>query len=49
MLIPLVNIVIAIIVWIGVCEKRGKSGALGIAMIVPLVNLIVLGYLAFSD
>ena len=47
--IPLVNIVIGILIWVGVCEVRGKSGALAIGLILPLVNLVVLGYLAFSD
>jgi hypothetical protein len=49
MLIPLVNLVIAIIVLVGICQARGKSGWLVIGFLVPLVNLIVLGYLAFGD
>jgi hypothetical protein len=49
MLIPLVNIVIAIIVWMAVAEARGKPSWWGILMIVPLVNFIVPGYLAWSD
>ena len=49
MLVPLVNIVIAIIVWMAIAEARGKPNWWGILMIVPLVNLIVPGYLAFSD
>jgi hypothetical protein len=47
-LIPLVNIVIAIIVWMGVAEARGKPSWMGILLIIPIVNLIVIGYLAFS-
>lgn len=49
--IPLVNlvwIVLAILVWMGIAEKRGKSSAIGILIIVPFVNLIMMGYLAFS-
>jgi Family of unknown function (DUF5684) len=48
-LIPLVNIVIAILVWMGVAEARNKPNWWGILMIVPVVNLIVPGYLAWSD
>ena len=47
--IPFVNIVIAIIVWMGVAEARGKSNWIGVLMIVPVVNFIVPGYLAFSE
>jgi hypothetical protein len=47
--IPLVSIVMAIIVWMGVAEARGKPNWWGILMIVPLVGLIVPGYLAWSD
>jgi magnesium-transporting ATPase (P-type) len=48
-LIPLVNIVIFIIVWMAIAEARGKPNWWGILMIVPVVNLIVPGYLAWSD
>lgn len=48
-LIPLVNIVIIIIVWMAIAEARGKPSWWGILMIVPFVNLIVPGYLAWSD
>jgi hypothetical protein len=49
LLIPLVNIVIAIIVWMAIAEARGKPNWWGILMIVPVVNLIVPGYLAWAD
>jgi hypothetical protein len=49
LLIPLVNIVMMILVWMGVAEARSKPNWWGILMIVPLVNLIVPGYLAWSD
>ena len=48
-LIPLVNIVIAIIVWMGVAEARNKPNWWGILIIVPVVGIIVPGYLAWSD
>jgi len=49
--IPLVNIVwivLGILAWMGVAEKRGKPSWIGILMILPFVNFIILGYLAFS-
>jgi hypothetical protein len=48
-LIPLINIVIGIIVWMAVAEARNKPNWWGILIIVPGVNLIVPGYLAWSD
>jgi len=48
-LIPLVNIVIFIIVWMGIAEARNKPNWWGILLIVPVANLIVPGYLAWSD
>lgn len=48
-LLPLVNIIIVIIVWMAIAEARGKPNWWGILMIVPFFNLIVPGYLAFSD
>lgn len=48
-LIPLVNIVIFIIVWMAIAEARNKPSWWGVLMIVPLVSLIVPGYLAWSD
>lgn len=48
-LIPLVNIVIAIIVMMAIAERRGKPSWIGILLIVPLVNFFVLPYLAFAD
>jgi hypothetical protein len=46
--IPLVNIVMAVLIWMGVAEARGKPAWMGILMLIPGVNLIVVGYLAFS-
>jgi hypothetical protein len=48
-LIPLVNIVIAIMVWMAVAEARHKPNWWGIMTIVPFVNIVVPGYLAWSD
>ncbi len=48
-LIPIVSLVMAIIVWMGVAEARGKPSWWGILLIVPLVGIIVPGYLAWAD
>jgi hypothetical protein len=48
-LIPLVNIVMAVIVWMAVAEARQKPNWWGILIIVPIANLIVPGYLAWAD
>jgi hypothetical protein len=49
LLIPLVNIVISVIVWMEIAKVRGKPEWWGILMIVPVLNLIAPGYLAFAD
>ncbi len=49
LLIPLVNIVVGIIVFMAVAEARNKPSWWGILTIVPVVGLIVPGYLAWSD
>ena len=49
LLIPLVNIVIAIIVWMAIAEARHKPSWWGILTIIPVFGLIVPGYLAWSD
>lgn len=48
MLIPIVNLIIGIIVWMAIAEARGKPNWIGILMLVPFLNIIILGYLAFS-
>ena len=48
-LIPVVNIVMAVIVWMGIAEARQKPNWWGILTIVPIANLVVPGYLAWVD
>ena len=48
-LIPLVNIVMAVVVWMGIAEARQKPNWWGVLMIVPIANLVVPGYLAWAD
>jgi hypothetical protein len=49
LLIPLVNIVIVVMIWMAVAEARSKPGWWGVLMLVPGVSFIVPGYLAWSD
>lgn len=46
LMIPVVNLIVAVILWMGVARARGKSEALGYLMLIPIVNLIVPWYLA---
>jgi hypothetical protein len=48
-LVPVVNFVILIMVWMAVAEARGKPSWWGILTIVPVANLVVPGVLAWSD
>ena len=48
-LIPIANIVAAIVIGMGVAEARNKPTWWGILMIFPVLNFIALGYLAWSD
>lgn len=49
MLIPIVNIVIMVLVWMAIAEQAGKENWWGILIaLVPVVNLILLGMLAFG-
>ena len=48
-LIPFVNFIMMIVMWMGVAERLNKPNWYGILMIVPLVNIIIPGVLAFSD
>ena len=47
--IPLINIVMVILVWMGIAEARNKPNWWGILIIVPIANIIVPGYLAWAD
>jgi hypothetical protein len=49
LIVPLVNIGVAIWVWYRIAQRRGKPGWIGALMIIPGVDLFVLGYLAFSN
>lgn len=48
LLIPLVNLIIGILLWMAIAERRGKPNWVGILLIVPVVGICIPGYLAFS-
>jgi hypothetical protein len=54
--IPLINVIagivwliLSIIIWMAICKRLGKPEWIGVLMIVPIANLVVPGYLAFSN
>lgn len=47
--IPLVNVIMGIIIWMGIARAVNKPDWLGVLMIVPIANLIIPAYLAFSN
>jgi len=49
LLVPVVNVVIAVIVWMKIAKARSKAEWWGIMVIVPVMNVIAPGYLAFSE
>ena len=48
-LIPIANIVVGILVWMAIAERRGKPSWWGVMVIVPVMNIIMPGYLAWAD
>ena len=47
--IPVVNYLLLAFCFMRITAFLGKSPWLGLAMVVPIVNLVLLGYLAFFD
>ncbi len=49
--VPFLNflgIIFGILIWMAIAERLGKPSWLGILMIIPIANVILPGYLAFS-
>ena len=44
--VPIANIIVIAMVWMGVAQNRGKSPAWGIMMLIPFINLVALALLA---
>ena len=49
LIVPIVNIVIAVIIWMAIAEKRNKPSWYGILILLPFVNFIVPGIIAWPD
>lgn len=47
-LVPFVNIIFAILVWMGIAKAVNKPEWMGILVIVPIANLIIPAYFAFA-
>ena len=47
--IPFVQMFILVILWMEIAEARNKPNWLGLLILVPIVNFILPGYLAFSE
>lgn len=43
-----VSVVLAVVIWWKIFSKAGWSGALGLLMLVPIVNFIMALYVAFA-
>ena len=48
-LIPVVNLVIDVIVWVDIAKRRNKPAWLGMLTVVPLVNVGMMWYLAVAE
>jgi len=48
-LLPGLNAIAGIVWSVRICQTRGKSGCLGLLFLLPVTNLFVFLYLAFSD
>ncbi len=47
-LLSMTGVVFFVLVWAAISVRRKKSKWLGVLMIIPIANLITLGYLAYS-
>lgn len=47
--VPFINIIILVMLWVGIAQTRNKPAWLGILILVPIGNIILSGYLAFSS
>jgi len=49
MIIPIVNIIVSVVMWVNICKARGESPWLVILFFIPLLNIGIIIYLAFSE
>jgi len=48
-LIPIINIIAFIFIWMDIARQCGKSPLWGLMATAPLLNIFAFGYLAYSD
>ena len=48
LLIPVLNLIVLIYLWVCITEKLGRNKWLGLLILAPIVNLVFIGILAFS-
>jgi hypothetical protein len=48
LLVPVVNIIIGIVLWMSITENLGRNKWLGLLMLLPIINFVYMGILAFS-
>jgi len=48
LIVPFVNIIVAIAIWMAISENLGRNKWLGLLMMLPIVNFVYMGVLAFS-
>jgi hypothetical protein len=49
LLVPFVNAIVIVYLWMCIVENLGKNKWLGLLMLVPIINVVYLGVLAFSS
>ena len=47
--VPVVNLVALVVIGVGLAQQRGRPGSLGFLMLIPGVNMLFLGWLAYTD
>lgn len=47
--VPVLNIVVAAMLWWKLCEALRKPGVLGLLILIPVVNIGLIAFLAFAD
>lgn len=48
LLIPCVNVIIMVMVWMAIADAMEKPEWLGVLMLIPVVNIVIPFYLAFG-
>jgi uncharacterized membrane protein YhaH (DUF805 family) len=49
LLIPPISVIVGVVMFVKICQARGKSGWLVILMFIPPISLVFIPYLAFSE